>query len=814
MHMDHSTHGIPAKRKQDRDDDQPPAIAPKRPRLDSPPHRLLKKPNLPIRPPPIDRLGNDVEDIGVIPSVAPGPSTGSLLHLRRSSAPALIDAPIPIDSNTVHIPSVQPYISRQTLKELDLETILRNPQLRHDLLFDYGLQFRPTSSRRKRQIADAYWAAVIREVETGCTCFPVDKRGHPVVIQDSTCVCNQVNSPPPTPVVAAYLPSLQITMVRTPSRIRPLLSEFLEVVLLVIQPLQSISSTYVNPDSFKTQMEEHIVQANYIRSIFDPALIEQELRHNVFDLASLMCVIGTTLKGHCAPMRDQAVEAMVQAAEVCKPGGCGTKADAVNVVRACMDILELMKLDIANHQLQTIRASMARTSANYELMSFRSRRGVSRCTPLCKRTCPIASLWLSQAWDGLHHRKTRIPLPLHSESGLDFPTLGKNRQVYLAALKGITELAFYPPFLRQPRPGSTLFPASLPDYPETLYLDHARLRNLTKEIGDVVALYMLLLLYRQLLCSSKWSDECSRRCTSVKVEERDLMKIKHEIQAIGSARLYANLNQGSGKYTQGAPDCVSRYVKEDMVLQVVMRAQEARCRAVGSPCTPCSYRTNGPAPIYTSIPTTLITPSSSPWDSVPPSPSPMSPSVTQSRSTSPSPSVCAVSARVPRIELAIATPPLLPSSAQKSSPITSSPTPYFPPSPDPHMLNIAQRWAEENMNISSSLGAVVYHKLHEAVFQAVVAQTYPSRDSTVGKLFATVVEMNGVTSSPVVSIPGLGQDKKVKALSTSLSILSGMEPLTEEIRSLVDKISRLALVHLNVYLPVYERPEFVETEIA
>lgn len=130
--MDHSTRGIPAKRKQDRDDDQPvpPTIVTKRPRLDSPPHRLLKKPTLPIRPPPIDRLGNDVEDIGVIPSAAPGPSTGSLLHLRRSSAPALIDAPIPIDSSSLHIPSVQPYISRQTLKELDLETILRNPQLR------------------------------------------------------------------------------------------------------------------------------------------------------------------------------------------------------------------------------------------------------------------------------------------------------------------------------------------------------------------------------------------------------------------------------------------------------------------------------------------------------------------------------------------------------------------------------------------------------------------------------------------------------------------------------------------------------------
>jgi len=43
-------------------------------------------------------------------------------------------------------------------------------------------------------------------------------------------------------------------------------------------------------------------------------------------------------------MRDQAVEAMVEVAQSCAPGGVGTKADAVKAVRMCLDILELMKL--------------------------------------------------------------------------------------------------------------------------------------------------------------------------------------------------------------------------------------------------------------------------------------------------------------------------------------------------------------------------------------------------------------------------------------------------------------------------------------
>lgn len=217
----------------------------------------------------------------------------------------------------------------------------------HDLMFDNGLQFRPTYSRRKRQLSEAYWTAVIREVESGCTCFSVDKSGAPMMTP--ACVCNQIPIPPLHPIIG-YCPALQVMTVRSPSRIRPLLSEFLEVLLLVIQPLQSVSGMYVNPDSFKAQMEEHSTQANYIRSIIDPALIEQELRHNLFDLSSLLRAIGVLLKGHCAPMRDSAVEDMVRAAETCKPGGPGTKAEGVNALRTCLEILELMKL--VNESLQ------------------------------------------------------------------------------------------------------------------------------------------------------------------------------------------------------------------------------------------------------------------------------------------------------------------------------------------------------------------------------------------------------------------------------------------------------------------------------
>ena len=302
-------------------------------------HRELLSPSPSSPHPPVLRIESHL------------PSAGNL-H------PAL-QPPFPhIDLSSPHIPSLHPLINRQTLKELDLSAILRNPQLRtsllplaydhlthsfstgHDLLFDAGLQFRPTSGRKKRELSDRYWRAVAQEFENGCTCISFDMQWRP---SECVCVCRRVPLPPQNPVLT-YSTSRRVLTLRMPSRIRLLLSEFLEVLLFVIQPLTSISDTYANPSTFQVQIERHAAQAAHLRSVFDPELIHQELQHNLFDPSGLFMVIGQTLKSHCAPMRDRAVDAMVDVAKACAPGGGGSKADAVKAVRMCLDILELMKL--------------------------------------------------------------------------------------------------------------------------------------------------------------------------------------------------------------------------------------------------------------------------------------------------------------------------------------------------------------------------------------------------------------------------------------------------------------------------------------
>ena len=220
-----------------------------------------------------------------------------------------------------------------------LNLILGNISQGHDLLVEPRLQFRPTYSRRKRDAAEKYWVALLQELENGCTCVSFNVDGRP---RSRICACTLL--PPNSSAPAtAFLPACNAYTVRTPSRIRTFLSEFLEVVLLVIQPLSDLTDLSTDHGSIHTQIHQHSTQATYIRSIFDPALIEQEIKRGVFDPSDLLKAIGYTLKDHCAPMRDSAVDEMIQTAKSCKDGRISA-SEALKAFRMCMELLEVMKL--------------------------------------------------------------------------------------------------------------------------------------------------------------------------------------------------------------------------------------------------------------------------------------------------------------------------------------------------------------------------------------------------------------------------------------------------------------------------------------
>ncbi|CAN3372560.1 hypothetical protein DIURU_004945 [Diutina rugosa] len=210
------------------------------------------------------------------------------------------------------IPPLPP-INLQSLKEIDLHEILKNPQLRHDILFDPQLQFRPNldgeRGKRKKSIIDKYWLEIQKE-------------------------CRQYFTPPSGPIKINRL---------------PILFQTLRDVLLSLLP---------NKD--RPQVNE----------IMDIELLVQQLNHGSFDFVEMARWLGDVFKSHCAPMRDGWVSEMIQ--KFVDAERQHSVESLVAGLRSIFQILEAMKLDVANHQIRILRPVLIGTAVDFEREYFQS----------------------------------------------------------------------------------------------------------------------------------------------------------------------------------------------------------------------------------------------------------------------------------------------------------------------------------------------------------------------------------------------------------------------------------------------------------
>lgn len=126
--------------------------------------------------------------------------------------------------------------------------------------------------------------------------------------------------------------------------------------------------------------------------------------------------------------------------------------------------------------------------------------------------------------------------------------------------------------------------------------------------------------------------------------------------------------------------------------------------------------------------------------------------------------------------------------APRPSPPTSNGKSLIKHCPDAKILNLAEKWTDSNIKPGSPLSNLLRDRLRDTVFNAVLALSYPGRDSTIGKPSA-------------INIGSLAPSTPAQC--------SGIEPLADEIRSLAERLSRLALIHINAYLPLYEQDNFL-----
>lgn len=397
--------------------------------------------------------------------------------------------------------------------------------------------------------------------------------------------------------------------------------------------------------------------------------------------------------------------------------------------------------------MQTLRNYIIQSSPVFELRTF-TERHQQTSTPFL-----LTQQWLSNAYQRLIESEYVVPFPMKS---LPYSTLGKRTCIIVSTLKALVDLVFVPPSpvpLSAP-PVTTTVPShqtvphilsQLPGYPETLFLDHSRLILLTRDAADLTAIYMFLMLYRQLLYVSPPPPGAKREIT---IDESDLRNLKAEIWELGPQNVGRCFLPQEPARTDKEAEHARRETEKwsngvkSIVLQVTARASEVRRGP--SPATSASASASASA----SIPGSSSTATSS--DEAAPGPS----SASASRS-----SMLASAVRMTR-------------------------------APEQHLLKIAESWADTNLCRTSAFSTLMRNRLRDAVFDSVVAM---------------VMKRGNVSSpsspSPSSSSSATEGSKEEREKGTA----TGLEPLASEIRQLVERLAKLAVLHLNVYQTVYEQ---------
>lgn len=244
---------------------------------------------------------------------------------------------------------------------------------------------------------------------------------------------------------------------------------------------------------------------------------------------------------------------------------------------------------MANHQLQTLRPYLVHSAAQFELKMFQESRQKGQLSLNLTRE------WLRVAFSELAEQNVvAASQDTFVSVSRSVPKPSRHVQIQTAVTKAIVGLIFDPPSSASSPPNSpthrTKNQAGLSGYPETLYLDHSRLASLSTDAADFTAVYMLLMLYRQLVHSGGFSTQ------NMKLDE--LLSLKKEIWEIGPQHpgycfVCPGLNHskervgGTGQGCDRSENKDSKTADEwskwrneinDVVLQLAMRAGDARSR--------------------------------------------------------------------------------------------------------------------------------------------------------------------------------------------------------------------------------------------
>ncbi|EIW68564.1 hypothetical protein TREMEDRAFT_63030 [Tremella mesenterica DSM 1558] len=428
------------------------------------------------------------------------------------------------------VASARPPINIDTLRALDAGEILRHPQLRHDLLFD-NLAFRPVTDasfssthaeiysntraptidvRHASETGDMYWDSIATEIVTGCRCTRWEVPG---AVSGQVCSVEllQRRKRVKVCVCGGWMKGLSDTEWKQAAKQWPSrLPTLIKVLRDILHSLMGSTTPCIN--HFAHSYSQAALEAHEqvcptvthalvpeLKAALEPDFLTSQVRRGCLG-TDLFVLLGNAMKVHCAPVRDLMVDDMVQTAT----GTDTDKPDVPLALRICFDCLEVMKLDIANHQVHAIRPYLARSAVVADWQAFQHNlRTLGR--PISQST--------TQTW--IRAASQRVLMSSEPSHRLHF--LGKcecrnNIDFVIRSLaEGLNELVFseshLPTFSFWPPPTHSrlLIQGSVPVptdptgptwFPESFKMDQRRIRNFYAEAVDITILQIMLAVFR------------------------------------------------------------------------------------------------------------------------------------------------------------------------------------------------------------------------------------------------------------------------------------------------------------------------------
>ncbi|KAJ1849736.1 cAMP-mediated signaling protein sok1 [Coemansia sp. RSA 2708] len=265
-----------------------------------------------------DIRGSACTPVSAAPLSAPtrlsSAATAATAAVSRQAVPSgvaaagpIAPAPTATRSQTCALPPV----NRYTLRELKIHNILQNPRLRHEVLFEPKLEFRPNSSGQlaeaKQRAAMQYWAVVEYEVKA---------------------------------VMAS-----------------PTASNVATVTMLIIE-LREILAEMCEDSPKSEQLSQHAVD---LRERIDEDCVRQQLEHGVFDAAAVMAYLASVMRVHAQPSRQSAIARLSVYIQ---------RGRLARALRGAFDVLEAIKIDTANSSIDMYREYMRSTAVAFERSHF------------------------------------------------------------------------------------------------------------------------------------------------------------------------------------------------------------------------------------------------------------------------------------------------------------------------------------------------------------------------------------------------------------------------------------------------------------